>query len=143
MSNYFTFSTFYLPMIYGVLPSFRKKIQIFQFIIERIFVNVLNYFTFCKIATKSFFSNQSVFGNISLFVSKWMVWRFYFNISLRSFSLAAIPFIMFIKGKIPKQSLIPRNLYALLSFIPRYSFFHILNYSILKTYTASGGGGGG
>lgn len=50
------------------------KFKVFNFIIHSVTVNmVYNFFWFQK-STKIFFHNQSVFGNISSFLSKWMVW---------------------------------------------------------------------
>lgn len=68
-------------------------LKIFESIIDRIFVYVVDYFISFKNSTKMFFHNQSVFKNTPPFISKWVGWNKPSESSVY-FSKTAIPIEM-------------------------------------------------
>ena len=83
-SNKYSFGVFYFAscLFKDLMLRWCKKLEVPYFIILSVLIGVMDYFIRCKISSKIFFHNKSVFSYISTIVCKGVIHFFYQNISI-------------------------------------------------------------
>src|SRR3990167_1892398 len=96
-------------MMFNMSRNIWEKNKITNSIIKNVFIDMMNYLRFFKMPSNMFLHHKSVFKNVSLFSTKWMVRFFNKNVSVDNNS-ATLPIRMFRT----------RNFNIFSSFIPRF-----------------------
>lgn len=124
----------------------RKQHKIFNFIITFNPINMMNSLFFFKISSNIFFHNKTMFSNIPLIITKWMLGTKNHNITRLCYFFTSFPSSIFISFCfsssryfnlissffIPWYSFIPSNLNTKLIFIPRRMRFFKMTFTSIQ-----------